>query len=63
MKAAVFFLVTVFICLSLGAAQVLLDVKLPIWAGYALGAVFAAPAISLVSHWIDKKNRVNASAE
>lgn len=57
MQVAIFFLLTVFVCVGIGVLQLVSGVKLPIWASYALGAVIAAPAISFVSHHITKRSQ------
>lgn len=55
MQVAIFFALTVLVCFGLGFLQMVLHIKLPIWASYALGAVLAAPAINWMQHRIDKK--------
>ena len=55
MQVVVFFALTLLVCFGLGFLQMVLHVKLPIWASYALGAVIAAPLISWMSHNIDSK--------
>lgn len=54
MRVVIFFLLTVFVCVGIGAAQVLTGIKIPIWVSYTVGAVVAAPLISYVSkRWFD----------
>lgn len=56
MRVAVFFLLTVFVCVGIGAVQVISGIKIPIWVSYAVGAIVAAPIISYVSNrWYKEK--------
>lgn len=59
MRIAVFFLLTVLVCLSIGAAQIVFGIKFPIWVSYAVGAIIAAPLISYVSNrWFKEDDEV-----
>ena len=62
MRVVIFFLLTIFVCVGIGALQIVSGIKIPIWASYVLGAVVAAPLISYVSHRWFKEDEV-ASTE
>jgi len=56
MRVVIFFLLTLFVCVAIGALQVVSGIKIPIWISYTLGAVVAAPLISYVSNRWYKEN-------
>lgn len=59
MRVVIFFLLTLFVCVAIGAAQVVSGIKIPIWISYAVGAVVAAPLISYVSNrWYKEDDEV-----
>ena len=62
MRVVIFFLLTMFVCVGIGALQIVSGIKIPIWVSYALGAVVAAPLISYVSNRWYKEDEV-ASTE
>jgi heme A synthase len=58
MRVVIFFLLTMFVCVGIGALQIVSGIKIPIWVSYALGAVVAAPLISYVSNRWYKEDEV-----
>lgn len=61
MQVAIFFLLTVFVCVGIGVFQIVSGITMPIWLSYALGAAIAAPTISFVSHKLSKKREERES--
>ena len=62
MQIAIFFSLTVCVCIVLGAVQLVLPVKIPIWVSYALGAIIVAPLINWVHYTLDAKLKEKPNA-
>ena len=61
MQVAIFFMLTVLVCVAIGVLQLVSGVTLPIWLSYALGAAIAAPTISFVARRLAKKAQADES--
>ena len=64
MKVGIFFLLTVLVCVTVGAVQVLSGITIPIWVSYAVGAAVAAPLISYVSNrWFKERDESDTTKQ